>query len=245
MFSVKFQSILLLVAILLSVDSFLHTNRISSLNRVSRNAVESERDFENNFIMKHLGDYESKERTRPTESDVEFNLNMGRAMEVLRRELPMAFQMTNLDFSIFANQITVCAGDGSNKISMAKPLYTAAVKSLRVASTISFTQPCINVMKIEYVEDSRTIQCRIEMVFPDTVRVDGQSTWAGMFYFGLDNTGMIETHIFDRTITTMGKNPFASVLAYPWIKNAAAPWSKDLIQGAPVPQYAAEGDNSN
>ena len=62
MFSVKFQSILLLVAILLSVDSFLHTNRISSLNRASRNAVESERDFENNFIMKHLGDYESKER---------------------------------------------------------------------------------------------------------------------------------------------------------------------------------------
>lgn len=129
---------------------------------------------------------------------------------------------------------------------MAKPLYSAAVKSLRVASSISFTQPCIDVVKIEYIEDCRTIQVRVHMVFPDTVRVDGQSTWEGMFYFGLDNTGLIETHIFDRTITTMGKNPLKSVLEYPWLQNAASstPWTKDLIKGSPVPQYAAEGDNS-
>lgn len=140
----------------------------------------------------YVDDYDSRKKQN-------FNLNVGKALEVLRRELPMVFAVSNLDFSIFSNSITV--NDGKNSIGMTKSLYTAAVKSLRMASAISSMYPSMNVKKIEYLEDSRTIQCLVDVVLPDSVRVDGQAVWEGMFYFGLDPTGLINTHIFDRKVS--------------------------------------------
>lgn len=140
----------------------------------------------------YVDDYDMKKKQN-------FNLNVGKALEVLRRELPMVFAVSNLDFSVFSNSITV--NDGKNSIGMTKSLYTAAVKSLRMASAISSMYPSMNVKKIEYLEDSRTIQCLVDVVLPDSVRVDGQAVWEGMFYFGLDATGLINSHIFDRRIT--------------------------------------------
>lgn len=96
-----------------------------------------------------------------------FNLNVGRALEVLRRELPMVFAVSNLDFSIFAQSITI--NDGKNSIGMTKPLYTAAVKSLRMASAISSMYPSMNVKKIDYIEESRTIQCNVDVVLPGRI----------------------------------------------------------------------------
>ena len=61
----------------------------------------------------------------------------------------------------------------------------------------------MNVRKIEYVDDVKTIQCLVDVVLPDSVRVDGQSVWEGMFYFGLNKQGLIETHIFDRKISNL------------------------------------------
>ena len=94
----------------------------------------------------------------------------------------------------------------------------------------------MNVKKIEYVEDCRTIQCLVDVVLPDTVRIDGQSTWEGMFYFGLDRNGLIETHIFDRKITNYMGKPIVSNsgMNYPWLQ--AAPGQMAQM---PMPQYAA------
>ena len=152
----------------------------------------------------HLGDTDSAESgdyidDYDLKKKRDFNLNVGKALEVIRRELPMVFAVSNLDFSIFSNSITV--NDGKNSIGMTKSLYTAAVKSLRMASAISSMYPSMNVKKIEYLEDSRTIQCLVEVVLPDSVRVDGQAVWEGMFYFGLDPAGLINSHIFDRKIS--------------------------------------------
>lgn len=152
----------------------------------------------------HLGDTDSAESGDYVDDyDLrkkrDFNLNVGKALEVIRRELPMVFAVSNLDFSIFSNSITV--NDGKNSIGMTKSLYTAAVKSLRMASAISSMYPSMNVKKIEYLEDSRTIQCLVDVVLPDSVRVDGQAVWEGMFYFGLDPAGLINSHIFDRKIS--------------------------------------------
>jgi len=148
-----------------------------------------------------------------------FNLNVGKALEVLRRELPMCFAVSNLDFSVFASSITV--NDGKNSIGMTKSLYTAAVKSLRMASAISSMYPSMNVKKIEYLEDSRTIQCHVDVVLPDSVRVDGQAVWEGMFFFGLDSTGLINTHIFDRKVTPFKPaGPVVSKSSIPWLRSA-------------------------
>ena len=149
-------------------------------------------DADSNESGDFIDDYDSRKKQ-------DFNLNVGKALEVLRRELPMVFAVSNLDFSIFSNSITV--NDGKNSIGMTKSLYTAAVKSLRMASAISSMYPSMNVKKIEYLEDSRTIQCLVDVVLPDSVRVDGQAVWEGMFYFGLDPSGLINTHIFDRRIS--------------------------------------------
>ena len=127
-------------------------------------------------LLKHLGDVETQ---IATENDVDkkkkadFNLNVVRALETLRKELPMVFYISNIDFSIFANQITVADGN-QNRLMMQKSLYIAAVKSLHMAAAFSTIYPSINVRKIEYIEDCRTIQCLVDVVLPDSVRVDGQ-----------------------------------------------------------------------
>lgn len=126
-------------------------------------------------IFNHIGDWnelQSDDIDRKKQHD--FNLNVGRALETLRRELPMAFYVSSLDFSIFANQIAVCDGTHKNRVVMQKSLYAAAVKSLRVAASVSFTYPSMNVRKIEYIDSCRTIQCNVDIVLPDTIRIDGQ-----------------------------------------------------------------------
>lgn len=110
----------------------------------------------------------------PTDSNKsKFNLNVGKALEELRRHLPMVFYTSNIDFSIFANQITV-SDQNQNKLVMQKSLYATVVKSLKMASTISSIYPSMNVRKIDYISECRTIQCLVDVVLPDTVRVEGQ-----------------------------------------------------------------------
>ena len=123
----------------------------------------------------HLGDFNELRDIDEFNSkkNADFNLNVGKAMEALRRELPMIFYTNNLDFSVFANHITV-ADSNQNKLVMQRNLYIAAVRSLKMASSFSSIHPSMNVMKIEYVEDCRVIQCLVDVVLPDTVRVDGQ-----------------------------------------------------------------------
>lgn len=160
--------------------------------------------------------------------------NIGKALEVLRRELPYVFAASNHDYSIFAASITVADGK-NNKMVMQKPLYIAAVNSLRMASRISSIYPSMNVRKIEYIEETSTIQCLVDVVLPDTVRVDGQAVWEGMFYFGLDKHGLIDSHIMDRKVSNFTPNTMKKATAQmPWLRAAPA-WSSDLLQGSPLP----------
>jgi hypothetical protein len=110
-------AVFVLVVLLLqqSTDSFtlnnfiarFHDQRSTLVNQVMKSSDEM---FEQQHVMKHLGDYDTNTEVRDDDKikrDREFLVNMGRAMETLRRELPYAFQVSNLDISIFANQITV------------------------------------------------------------------------------------------------------------------------------------------
>ena len=171
-------------------------------------------------IFSHLGDTPS-----PTSPDAlgmrekaEYEVNVGQALEVLRRQLPYVFAMNNLDFSIFAPHITL-QDEKQNRFVMQKNLYAAAVKSLRVASAISLSlSPSMNVRKIQYIEDSMTIECLVDVVLPDAIRVDGQSVWEGMFFFGLDSAGKIQSHTFDRKISTTTPQHMLNTKAYPWVQ---------------------------
>jgi hypothetical protein len=94
----------------------------------------------------------------------------------------------------------------------------------------------MNVKKIEYVEDCRTIQCLVDVVLPDSVRIDGQAVWQGMFYFGVDSEGLIESHIFDRKVSNFRpQNPVVATASMPWLRSAPA-WSTDLLGGVSRPQ---------
>jgi len=157
----------------------------------------------------------------------EFNMKVGKCMETLRRELPFVFFASNLDYSIFADEIVV--SDGSNRMAMQKSLYTTVVKSLKLASTFSATYPAMNVRKIEFIEDCSTIQCLVDVVLPDSIRIDGTSTWDGMFYFGLDSHGLISSHTFDRKISK--KTPSnLNTKSFPWLR-ATPKWSPELLVG--------------
>ena len=146
----------------------------------------------------------------------EFNRNVGKAMETLRNQLPYVFSASNLDFTIFAEQITV-TDHRSNRAAMPKSIYVAAVKSLRVAGALSTLFPSMNVRKIEYIEENGFIQCLVDVVLPDTVRVDGQAVWEGMFYFGLNEEGLIDSHVFDRHITNF--TPQVHIPKMSWLRN--------------------------
>ena len=178
-----------------------------------------------------LGDYQEQ----PTPEEMEdmkrkasFNMNVGKAMETLRNDLPLVFASSNLDFSIFAEQITV-TDHRSNRAVMPKSIYVAAVKSLRMAGALSTLFPSMNVKKIEYIESNGFIQCLVDVVLPDNVRVDGQAVWEGMFYFGLNEEGLIDSHVFDRQITSF--TPQAQVSKMPWLR-ASTVADFGALQGA-------------
>ena len=67
-----------------------------------------------------MGDNELNASPNLDEEDVaarnSYNLNKGKALEVLRRQLPLVFFASNLDFSIFAQQIVI--NDGKNRMAM-------------------------------------------------------------------------------------------------------------------------------
>lgn len=194
--------------------------------------------YDQQNIMQVLGDeiiptsndkYESNKKSQ-------FYLNVGKALEALRKELPVVFVVQQLDFSIFANQVTVSNGN-LNKLVMSRSLYTAAVRSIQMASAFSSIYPSMNVKKIEFVEDCRTIQCLVDVVLPDSVRVDGSSVWEGMFYFGLNAEGLIDTHIFDRRITNLRPNPVMSVSQMPWLRKNTQ-WEKNLVPTLTIQDFS-------
>ena len=56
-----------------------------------------------------------------------------------------------------------------------------------------------------------------------------------MFYFGLDENGLINSHIFDRKISNLKPSMIAPKL-YPWMSSLPS-WHSDKKQGlAPIPQ---------
>lgn len=183
-------------------------------------------------IFHHLGDELPNRLTFDSNNDSQklatYNLNVGKALETLRRELPFVFALSNLDFSIFAAYITVADGSG-NKMSMPKNLYVTAVKSVQMAASFSSSYPSMNVKKIDYIEECGIIQCLVDVTLPDTVRVDGQAVWEGMFYFGLDKTGHIDTHVFDRKISSLGPKPqLATKTIFSWVRQRPL-WSSDQL----------------
>ena len=111
------------------------------------------------FIWKHMSTQQHNLHNKKTEEELErerqFNLNTGRALEIIRTQLPCCFQTTNLDCSVFADHVTICYGQYTNSIFLHRSLYSAIVKGLRLTSALSFTQPCINLVNIEYIEDCR------------------------------------------------------------------------------------------
>lgn len=176
-----------------------------------------------------MGDHQVVEDKEQRNS--EYDLNVGKAIEVLKRQLPIVFYGSNLDFSIFAPQITV-VDQRQNKMLMQKSFYTAAVKSLRMAATISSIYPSMNVRKVEYVEDCRTIQALVDVVLPDTMKVEGQAVWEGMLYFGLDRNGFIDTHIFDRKISNSAPAKPKTAPAYAWLRQQGPQWEPQLVRAA-------------
>lgn len=102
-----------------------------------------------------------------------FKLKVGTAFETLRSQLPLLFYQSTMDYSIFADMITLADGN-QNKLVVSKTFYKAGVSSLRMASSLSSIYPSLNLRRIEYLEDCRTIQCLVDVVLPDTVRLEGQ-----------------------------------------------------------------------
>lgn len=143
--------------------------------------------------------------------NTEYTLNVGKALDVLVRELPLLFAVKNIDFSILSSPIKVVNGNQPHSLVVSKEVYITAIRGIQMASTLSSTYPSIHLRKIEYIEEIKTIQCLVDVVsssnqlMSTTTHHTEQQTplWQGMFYFGLNKEGLIETHIFDRKISNL------------------------------------------
>jgi hypothetical protein len=188
--------------------------------------------------MKHLGDEDMEQFVQDeyqSKENRDYKLNLGKAIDTLRRQLPMVFMTSDLDFSIFAPQITV-TDTKQNKFAMQKSLYMGAVKSLRMASSFSSIYPSMEVRKIEYLEEVSAIHCLVSVILPDAVKVDGQSVWEGSFFFGLDKSGFINAHTFDRKITNLRPNQIP-LSSYPWLHANAPQWADNVFgDSRPAPK---------
>ena len=128
-------------------------------------------------------------------------VNVGNAIDVLQRELPFLFVLENISFNIFSSHIMVVTN--KNKINIPKYIYISSIKTLQKIASFSRNQPKINVRKIDYIEDTKTIQCLVEVVLPKIINTYEEQKWEGYFYFGVDENGLIKTHIFDRKISNL------------------------------------------
>jgi 4-hydroxybenzoate polyprenyltransferase len=131
----------------------------------------------------------------------EYRLNIGNAINVLHRELPLIFVLKNLNFDIFSSQIMVV--NNEKKIHIPKNMYIASIKLLQTIASFSINRPEINVRKIEYIDDTKTIQCLVDIVLPKIIKSNWENKWEGYFYFGVNEKGIIKTHIFDRKISNL------------------------------------------
>jgi hypothetical protein len=143
--------------------------------------------------------------------NTEYTLNVGKALDVLVRELPILFAVKNIDFSILSSPIKVVNGNQPHSLVVSKEVYITAVRGIQMASTLSSTYPSIHLRKIEYIEEIKTIQCLVDVMSSSnqlmstaTHHTEEQTPlWQGMFYFGLNKEGLIDTHIFDRKISNL------------------------------------------
>jgi hypothetical protein len=135
-----------------------------------------DRSWKQPTVMPHLGDNHLELRDGfDAKYMAEFNLRVGTCMETLKHQLPLLFYISNMDYSIYANLITIADGN-RNKLVIQRSFYKGAVESLRMAASLSSIYPSMNVKKIEYISDCRTIQCLVDVVLPDSMRVDGQAS---------------------------------------------------------------------
>jgi len=155
----------------------------------------------------------------------EYILNVGTALEVLHRELPFLFVLESPNFDIFSSHIMVISENG-NRINMSKHMYIASVKSMQLAGSFSIKRPLINVRKIEYVEETKMIQCLVEIVLPELIKSGSKNIWEGNFYFGINENGLINSHHFDRKIDNSDSELKYADQEPPWMKPVQKPREK-------------------
>jgi 4-hydroxybenzoate polyprenyltransferase len=176
---------------------FLNLLNVNGLIKKVKPTISNNIKYEK-LILKELKENLSEPEVYPSN---EYRLNIGNAINVLHRELPLIFVLKNLNFDIFSSQIMVV--NNEKKIHIPKNMYIASIKLLQTIASFSINRPEINVRKIEYIEDTKTIQCLVDVVLPNLIKSNWENKWEGYFYFGVNEKGIIKTHIFDRKISNL------------------------------------------
>ena len=162
-----------------------------------------------NFVLKD-NPLENSEVSRN-----EYIVNVGNAIDILHRELPFLFVLKNPNFDIFSSQIMLV--NNKQKINISKDMYIASIKSLQTIASFSRNSPKINVRKIEYIEETKTIMCLVDIVLPKLINPHIENKWEGYFYFGVNENGLIKTHIFERKISSLDVELTKSKKSLHWL----------------------------
>lgn len=84
------------------------------------------------------------------ENDIEnlYNLNVGSAIDSIRRDFPLMFQQEP-DLSIFTEDVTLC--DRSGPLLRGKKMYSTFFSSLRIARRLTVVKPVVKVLSLRHM----------------------------------------------------------------------------------------------
>ena len=198
---------------------FLNLTNVNALINISLYKFKNNIKYDT-FVLK-----DSRIENDPSLSN-EYIVNIGNAIDVLHRDLPFIFVLKNPNFDIFSSQIMVV--NNEKKINISKDMYIASIKSLQTIASFSRNSPKINVRKIEYIEETKTIMCLVDIVLPKLINPHIENKWEGYFYFGVNENGLIKTHIFERKISTLDVELTKSKNSLHWLHSNSKKYHLNL-----------------
>ena len=122
-----------------------------------------------------------------------FTLNVGRAIETLRDDVPVMFRQEP-DLSIFSDDVVLSAPSGV--LSRGKNMYRTVYSSLRVARRLTFTQPLVQIHALRYLDWRSEISVRFSVTTEGPLGMD-TVTFDAISVYKLNSQGLIQEHRID------------------------------------------------
>jgi len=146
------------------------------------------------FEPQHIDSLQSQRDRLEEDIKRNFTLNVGRAIECLRDDVPnMLTEAPNLD--IFSDEVVLA--DPNGPIVKGKAAYKMFFASLRMARRLTMTTPTVEILSLRYLDWRSEITVRFSVVTESPVPGMDPVHFDAISVYKLDRKGLIYEHRID------------------------------------------------